>query len=114
MIKWKTQVEFRYEDEEDSFRPSQKIVLGIFENEQDAYNIANEFYNKTKDLYQYPLDCAFGKPYAFSKKDISILKIKKDLLKKSIRFCSVHLTTRRLYEGTIEDCNSFLQETILK
>ena len=117
MKKWKTAVEFRYnwtDAYEESHYESKKQILGVFDNERDAYNIANEFYDKTKHLYKYPIDCRFGERYAFSKKNIDILKIPESSTKKRVSSVSVLITVKSMNFLTMDECLEFMSNEILK
>lgn len=117
MEKWKTEVEFRYEWADaygESHYEFKKQILGVFNNEQDAYNIANEFYDKTKHLYKYPIGCRFGERYAFSKKDIDVLAIPESLTKKRMSGISVNITVESMNFLTVDECLKFMGNEILK
>lgn len=117
MKKWRTQVELRYQWEdscEETHYEFEKFVLGVFDYEGDAYSIANEFYDKTKHLYKYPLGCRFGEHYAGSKKNIYILKIPEIYTRTNTSDVSVIVTITPMNFTEIDGVIEHLEQGILK
>ena len=110
MIKWRTKVELRYYQEdvyEETHYVIREFILGVFDNENDAQSIADEFYDNTKHLYTHPWRYSYGK-------HTDMLTISESSTKANTGSVTVSITTTPMNFIGVNEVIEHLEQEILK
>lgn len=113
--KWVVKIEHTYESVDMCGDIQYHDRLSFIEcsNEDEAYQKANEYYDKTKNLYRSPLRTRFGCKFAFGKKDIEIFDVKKEKLKNKVKYCRLYLHVIKINLTDIDDSLGWLTKNVV-
>lgn len=82
-------------------------------DENDAYTKANDYYDKTKDLYHTPLHIKFGCRFGYGKIDCATFQIKKSKLQRRLKCCTLYLSVKKIALTDITDSIEWINNKIV-
>lgn len=113
--KWIVNIDYTYEYEDMYGDTNYERHVSCIEciDENDAYTKANEYYDKTKDLYHSPLRVKFGCRYGCGKMNLAIFQIEKSKLQGRLNCCTLYLSVKKIALTDIADSIAWLNNKIV-